>query len=586
MTSHPFTRLLAVALCGGMASLALAAELPEVANSTVYELPKFTVTNPLELPAPEAWRYTRIPGFEVLSNASDGATQRFLREFQVMQQVLDITWPVLRRASAPLPTTLILTTRGKAADSFLYPRGRLMSSGDAFEFQEFDASDPTQTRGGLNHVASRFYASEEQACIVVNLADEGTGNADPYRQFYEQYLRYLMSRFEAPSPPWLVEGIASLFAGIDYSDKWIEFGQLGGRKDDFNQLLTPKPAETPAGDPDDSASQTQRDDAVPGPLKSGVGAVPALDAMLSATEEQLRADPKLRMFARGFVHLCLYGRGLKYQKPLFVYLGRVKGGAGTQQVFRECFGMSYAQMRDELVGYAAFTDYRHIQFNAQKGQGLTRPEAATLRAATPAEIGRIKGEGLILAGNRDAALLELLAPYVRGQQDNDLLAALALAELQSENRTRVARGRRLLEIATTGGTTRARAYLEIARLRYTEAVGPLEGARREQVLELLRKAAALPPAQEAVYELLADVWSNAADQPPAADVLLLERGAARFPGRLGLVYRTAQLCAANGRVAQAAGMAAWGEKMAAEPRDRQRFAELRASLPPLPATRK
>jgi len=586
MKSHPLTRLLVSALCGGSASLALAADVPEVANATVYELPKYTVTNPLELPAPEAWRYAHIPGFEVLSNASDGATQRFLREFQVMQQVLDITWPVLRRAGTPLPTTLILTTRGKAADSFFHPRGRFVENADAFEFQEFDPSDPTQSGGGLNRVSSRFYANEEQACIVVNLAYEGSGNADPYRQFYEQYLRYLMSRFEAPSPPWLVEGIASLFAGIDYSDKWIEFGQLGGRKDDFNQLLTPKPADAPAGDPDNPAPQSQPDDAVPGALKSGVGAVPPLAAMLGATDEQLRVDPKLRMLARGFVHLCLYGRGLKYQKPLFVYLGRVKGGAGTEEIFRECFGVSSAQMRDELIGYAAFTDYRHIQFNAQKGRGLTRPADAPLRAATPAEIGRIKGDGLLLAGNRGAAFVELLAPYVRKQHDCDLLASLALLELQSDSSAQAQRGRRLLEAAVAGGTTRARAYLELARRRYAEVVGPLEGARREQVLEPLRKAATLPPAQEPVFELLADVWLNAADKPPASDVLLLERGAARFPGRLGLVYRTAQLCAANGRVTQAAGMAAWGEKMAAEPKDRQRFAELRASLPPLPATRK
>lgn len=579
MKSHPITRWLASVLCGGSTSLALAAELPEVANAIVYELPKYTVTNPLELPAPEAWRYARIPGFEVLSNASDGATQRFLKDFQVMQQVLDITWPVLRRVGTPLPTTLILTTRGRAADAFFHPRGRLVEIAMAFEFQEFDPSDPTQGRGGLSRVASRFYADEEQACIVVNLAEEGSGNADPYRQFYEQYLRYLMSRFDAPMPPWLVEGVASLFAGIDYSEKWIEFGQLGGRKDDFNQLLTPKPAGAPAGDSDDPAPQSQRDDAVPAPLTSGVGAVPALAAMLGASEEQMRGDPKLRILARGFVHLCLYGRGLKYQKPLFVYLSRVKGGAGSEEIFRESFGMTYAQMRDELVGYAAFTDYRHIQFSAQKGRGLTRPDATTLRAATPAEIGRIKGDGLLLAGNRDAALLELLAPYLRKQQDNDLLAALALFELHSESSTRAQRGRKLLEAAVAGGTTRAKAYLELARLRIGEQVGSVDGAQREQVLELLRKAATLPPPLFGVYEQLANLWWETEAKPPSGDLVLLEQGVRRFPGQLGLVYRTARLCADGGRVAQAAAMAEWGERAAREPKDKQRFAELRASLP-------
>lgn len=562
----------------GCSSAANAAEAPVPADATVYELPHYTVTNSLVLPEPESWRYATLPGYEVLSSASEAETQRFLREFQTLQQVIDVTWPVLRRGAAPVPTTLILCGRNPSARAFLNPRGRLVGSYDAFEFQQLDPSDANQPGLRVGRVASRFFADEEHACIVVDLADDSSGLADPYRQFANEYVRQLIGRLDAAAPAWLVEGVASLFGGLEHSEKWIAFGDLGGKQDDFNQLLTAKPSAAASSPLDDPAPQGSSDATPPRPLMSAVGALLPLATMLEATEPQLRSDPKLRALARAFVHLCLYGRGQKYQKPLFVYLSRLQGGAGSEALFHECFGLSTAKMLEELQGYAAFTDYRHVQFRAQKGGGLKPPAPVALRAATPAEIGRIKGEGLLLAGNRDAAFIELLAPYVRHQTDNDLLAALALFELRSELSARAQRGRRLLEIATAGGTTRALAYLELARLRRDEVVGPLNAAQREQVVAPLRHAATLAPPLPAVFELCAVVWSEAAEAPPAEDLALLERGVARFPGRLGLVYHTAQLCAAGGRVKQAAKLAEWGERVAREPRDKERFAQLRAAL--------
>ena len=60
------------------------------AAGPVVELPKFVVTDSRELPPPESWRYATMPGFEILSNASDKATQRLLRDFNfsTMHEVL------------------------------------------------------------------------------------------------------------------------------------------------------------------------------------------------------------------------------------------------------------------------------------------------------------------------------------------------------------------------------------------------------------------------------------------------------------------------------------------------------------------
>ena len=76
------------------------------APGPVVELPKFVVTDNRELPPPEQWRHATIPGFEILSNASDKATQRLLRDFDMFRQALGHVWPQPDRH--PHTTSLIL----------------------------------------------------------------------------------------------------------------------------------------------------------------------------------------------------------------------------------------------------------------------------------------------------------------------------------------------------------------------------------------------------------------------------------------------------------------------------------------------
>ena len=47
----------------------------------IVDLPTLTVEDSKVLPPLEAWRYARVDGFEVLSNASDRAASRLLNDF-------------------------------------------------------------------------------------------------------------------------------------------------------------------------------------------------------------------------------------------------------------------------------------------------------------------------------------------------------------------------------------------------------------------------------------------------------------------------------------------------------------------------
>lgn len=87
----------------------------------VVELPKFVVTDSRELPPPEAWRYAEIPGFEILTNASDKATKRLIKDFEQFKEALALVWPIPNRSG--VPTSLILCGRGGKFDAFV-PSGK------------------------------------------------------------------------------------------------------------------------------------------------------------------------------------------------------------------------------------------------------------------------------------------------------------------------------------------------------------------------------------------------------------------------------------------------------------------------------
>src|SRR5688572_23558088 len=187
---------------------------------------------------------------------------------------------------------------------------------------------------------------------------------------------------------------------------------------------------------------------------------------------ELLADPPRRRGtfwnaqAYAFVHMCLYGRNQKYQRPFLRFVTRLDREPLSEALFKECFNMDYKKMALELRGYIGFTDHKYMQFAAKKGQSLPDPPPFELRDAPDAVVGRIKGEVLRMGGHGNEAHNALIAPYIRGERDPRLLAALGLDEKRAGNDDRA---RKFLEAASNARVDRARAYLELARLRLRDA---------------------------------------------------------------------------------------------------------------------
>jgi hypothetical protein len=145
------------------------------------------------------------------------------------------------------------------------------------------------------------------------------------------------------------------------------------------------------------------------------------------------------------------------------------------------------------------------------------------------------------------------------------------------------RARKFLEAAASANTVRARAYLELARLRLREALshpavsgGLLSATQLEGVLQPLFLARDHPPPLPEVYETIAEAWTHAALQPKRSHLNVLDEGVAYFPYDTELVYANAQLQSKIGRKAAASALCDLGLEFATGPENRGRFLALKA----------
>ncbi len=596
--------LAGVALAFAFPGLGRAAQ-EKPSDGIIIELPKFVVTDSRELAPPESWRYGTMPGFEVLSNASAKGTQRLLRDFDMFRQALSLIWPMPQRISQP--TALIICGKGAKFDKFI-PTGKV-SADTAF--------------------ASLFLKKATQTAIVIDLesttlnvldlgnTDAGTDNTtisvEHDKQLYREYVRYLLSGNDPRLPAWFEEGLSQIIMRMQVDKRYIEFAKLedpntisaaaglinqineagaaaGGGEDGDAATL----AGAPADDRDFPAALRRR-------------ALLPLQKFFDVTHDSPEATNTLGnnrwgKQAYAFVHMCLYGFKGKYQKQFMAFLQRSAREPVTEAMFKECFRfskgkgkdgketfreMSYKDMLMEIRSYCEFTVYEAKIFKATGKEDLViPPKPLELRDATQSEIGRIKGETLVLAGHDKLARAELIAPYHRGEREADLLAALGLYDRTHEEPER---GRKFLEAAFAAKTKRPDAGLELARLRYADATakpagagGRLSAAQTTAIIEPLLAVRRSPPHLPALYDLVADTWGRSEAKPTRDDVMVMTDGAQLFPTRMKLIYITANFAADVNELQTAHALADHGIKYTADSAGKKRFSDLKATLPPAP----
>jgi hypothetical protein len=551
-------------------------------------LPDFTVTGKKELPPPESWQYTRLEdGTEVLSNASERASRKLLRDFQMFQQALALAWPELGNQPVLVPRTLILCGRH---DKF-----------DDFASRDSGRSDLAST--------SRFVRNREQTSIIVDLQatslnlsgldDDSTGNTtsfevDPYKQLYREYVRYLLSNSSTRTPPWLQEGIAQIVMAMEFTPDWVKLGEIdssvGG-----TAVGTDVAASTDATD--DSSGEEA-------PAETSVGdrpftavlhhrALMPMDKFFGVTADAPEATNPLgnnrwAKQAYAFVHLCLYGNNGRYKAAFDEFTKRLATQPVSEALFKECFKMSYRDMLFELRAHVDGGLHRTDIFKLKSDSPRFGGAPVVMREATQSEIGRIKGDAQRLAGRLNDALTSYNDAYVRGEREPILLAAYGIAASESGQTDRALP---LLEAAAKApGTRRPTAYVELGRQRLIAAKakaganGRIDDAQLAAVMEPLLKARSIRLPLPGIYEVIAEAWLAAATPPKLENFALIGEGVRMFPRDLALLYPLAQLYKQSGEPAAAAKVCQIGMHFADAPDDRGRFEQLLATLPPAPAT--
>jgi tetratricopeptide (TPR) repeat protein len=543
-------------------------------------LPDIAVSSTKELPPPEAWQYTRLEdGTEVLANSSERATRRLLRDFQIFQQALEVVWP-LPQTAAPARSLILCGARAK--------------------FDDFTA--PGHNDGDIGST-SLFLRNREQVAILVDLQsttitlsglfdDSGAPTTnfevDPYKQLYREYVRYLLSQ-GGRTPAWLQEGIAQLVMAMEFTPEWITIGKIDSSG---YQAGAAAPLATESGDETEDAAHAETsvgDRPFNVALKRR--ALIPLDRFFAVATDSPEAQNPLgnnrwAKQAYAFVHLCLYGEGGRYQKSFAQFIQRLGSEPHSEKLFQECFHTDYRGMLTTLRGYIEFTAHTYKTYKLKPGGRPLGGPPVTLRDATQAEIGRIKGDAQRLAALPDRALATYRLAYARGERDPALLAALGSAELAAGHSDRASP---ILETAAKSRLPLPSHFVALARTRLAAAqakpAGPharLDDTQLASVLDPLFQARQLRPPLPETYDTIAEAWLAAATPPKADHLAVLVEGLRLFPRHNPQFHRLAELYARAGDQATATSLAQAGLRLAPDDAAKARYQQLLASLSPAP----
>lgn len=561
------TLLFAALVCGRI----LAQSGTTTPEGPVFELPKLTVNEPADLPAPEQWHYTRSGSFDVIACGSERETRRLLADFQKFQQAVRLVWPV---PVQPLAASTLLLCGEK---------------------NRFDAFVPDSLRSGDAIVPSLFLRNREQIAIVVDLQTSrvsisdamATLNAssagaeyevDHYRQLYREYVHYLLSQSETRPPAWLKEGLAQIIMDVELTDRHLIYGKVNSYKGEGSGVNPLEP-----GEDADAAVANVVVGEQPFNVVLQYRRLMPLGEFFAVEHDAPEARTPLgnNLWAKqayAFVHYCMFGANLRHKEALINFVGQLAHEPPSERLFKECFKTDYKGMVNELNGYLRHTRHKYQQYPLQAADRVTA-KSIELTEATPAQVGLIKGDALVLAGHPEAAYGEYRNAYRRGGRDAALLVGLSATVPNPEMAAK------FTDEAIKAGANRPSVFVRQARVRlaaFQADPGPDGKLTQQQlaaVLTPLFKARSLPPPLPDLYETIAETWSLSSVQPKPEHLAVLDEGVRRFPRESDLLLRTARLYQQIGAVDTAAAIARLGLRFADDETAKTRFNDLLAGLP-------
>jgi len=581
------------------------------------ELPRYVVSairidkNP--------WRYAAVPGFEILSRASDHDTSWVLHALQLGRWTEDKVLPADWRPRSPVPYTVIIDNTNLAAV------GRAELHADPLTFNSpadaFAWGLPPQD---VKVWTDRFAARDADTfALNVNVYDAelrglGYGSISLERQ----------ERCAPPLPRWLMYGLEGKRFGLFRNGFMPQNIMAVFRVSGNTRLVGPGTLwisieETKRLQKEFKAAKHKR--------KNGELAVAAtipfipLDRLFTEPPPEDETSAQWESEAALFVRWGLFDSQQKdpATRQAFVrFVERARRERVTEPMFTECFGRGYAAMERTLREYLTRVLAQPLTIDLDYPSDLPEP---WLSQATADQIGRILGDWLRLQGRnlrrQDPALAAkflgaagrmlmrayqidnglppdaapaapraagapgvVLQPFVVSAErvhDPGLLATFGLYEHDVGDD---AKARPFLEKAVETGVARPQARVVLSELRYAEAIahpagsdGRITKPQAEHILAPLRSV--LPEgATIESYGLIVETWAHGEAGPSDLDVKLMVEGVSRYPQSPILAFRAAAICAQSGRFATARQIIDQGLVFVTDARTQARFEQLRAQV--------
>ena len=472
--------------------LALHAEVGAPANKDVVKLGTYVVMN-------DPWRYAATPGFEILSHCPDTFTENYVRALQRSVAAKYAVLPEDFWAKMPTPVKIILYDKEPAAAGTDIDLVSDTMDGTDWGLLSVLRSSPTEVGDGDTFInCGNYWSVISEGTGPVNLEGSSGFSVDP-----DGDIR--LANHTPKFPSWFEVGLKGPY-GVYRSSvvrrKW------------YGQPVLVLPAAIWIS-PDETAALKKHS-------KHSTFLLPLSDLFSGQRMKQHEAIWKSE--AALFDRWGLFGvdaAGKSFRPAFINFVRRAMQEPVTEKMFRQCFGLSFAEVGDSLAAYLP---------EAVKATVMVAIEAPTenpveIRNATPSEVARMIGDWLRLEGYSlrmsqsdlsqrylDQAALLFEKTYDKGERDPLFLAAMGLDAVQRGD----ARARALLEAATKADVVRPKAYLELARLRFQDAlpyqstgIGDLSAAETSAILKLLDIAHTQMPSLVGVDELRAEVLKHA-----------------------------------------------------------------------------
>ncbi len=517
-------------------------------------LPPFLVEG--QTGRPLRWNYLQLPSLELLTTCPPSVAREFAEVYVRQEQLIELLVPrrYLNPSATPMVTLLIDAATSK----------RITDETMAKALRE--RTPRNAGRRGRAEVMPNLRLTDRDSAVVLSLLrdnapDEVTFSLTP------SWLAFRLERHTPTLPRWLVAGLVGLYEECLFFQERVEVQPANWRSTEEVSALR-----LDADWPRDVQ-----------PLVNLFGSLPP------STETAARKDWAEQ--ATLFVRWELLANKGKRTEALWRFVDRCLEGPPSEAVFRECFGLGFADARDQLSDYLLTAVQETSELEPEK---LEPPPRIVVRPATDLQVGRLRSEWDRLAvdfarvhhPDLVPAYLEqaraTLARARRAAGDHPSLQAVSgLLEYKAGN---LADARDQLAIAIAGGETRPLVSYTLARLRYDEALAaqgssaPLNPGQTGVVLAPLEYARQQLPALPEVYLLLGELWLNTEMTPGDRNLAVLKEGSRLFPTVSAIVGRTALLHTLNGRRDDALALVNASLDRSADPTTRAAFERMLARL--------